>query len=535
MTDDTELLRQYVTAGSEDAFTELVRRHLPLVYSAARRQVLGDAELAKDISQAVFLDLARKARTLTRRGPLVGWLYATTRFAAANARRGRRRRALREEIAISMQTADSNADPEPEPGRADLWPVLDEAMAELSATERDAVLLRFFQSNEFKDVGVALGITEDAARMRVSRALDKLGRLLVNRGVALPAAALGTLLAAEAVTAAPAGLAATVSAAALAGGTTGGIALTLVKFMSMTKLKLTLIAAVGVAGVTVPMARQHSQLRRLEAENQSLRQQLSQAAEQQRLATMPSQAAAGAPDAGGAVSSAELQQLREQSQALLRSRKPLTLLGQQPARANSAPASSPPVVPSPLPDDPTRPSAGPGPEINNYPPSLRALMETNYASALDRLAKARTETDLYLALPEAAKLAFVFGDTNAARAYATEALALDQKFQNEPWRGGQAVHDANLALGRLALQEGKLEEAKQYLLAAGQTTGSPVLGSFGPNLSLARDLLKAGEQDTVLQYLSQCARFWGKTNKLAEWEAQIRSGTIPDFGANLTR
>src|SRR5690349_4031394 len=114
MTTDAELLRQYVKTGSDDAFTELVERHLPLVYSAALRQVDGDTELAKDIAQMVFLALAHKARSLAGRDLLAGWLYTSTRFAASTALRGQRRRQYRERLALSMQEANPSCAPEPD-------------------------------------------------------------------------------------------------------------------------------------------------------------------------------------------------------------------------------------------------------------------------------------------------------------------------------------------------------------------------------------------------------------------------------------
>src|SRR5689334_4149951 len=167
MIEDAELLRQYTETGSEDAFTELVRQYLPLVYSAALRQVRGDQSLAKDVTQTVFADLARKARSLAGRELLSGWLYTSTRLAASNAMRVNQRRIIREKKAIAMQE-------DPETSRAeepngDLKLVLDEAMSKLDSAERNAVLLRFFQGKDMKEVGAALGVSEDAARMRVNR------------------------------------------------------------------------------------------------------------------------------------------------------------------------------------------------------------------------------------------------------------------------------------------------------------------------------------------------------------------------------
>ncbi|MCX6914251.1 MAG: sigma-70 family RNA polymerase sigma factor [Verrucomicrobia bacterium] len=251
MTDDAELLRQYVQTGSEDAFAELVHRHLPVVYSSALRQTDGDVELAKDICQTVFIDLGRKARSLLGHELVLGWLFAATRFTAASMLRGSRRRQIRESIAASM-----HEDPvEPAVEDPQLASSLDAAMAELPSEDRNAVLLRFFQGKELKEVGSALGISEDAARMRITRALDRLHGLLSQRGLTLSVAALGTALAAPAATAVPAGLAASIAATALATAAAGGgIPPTLAKLMTMTKVKFGIISVIVVAGVAVWLA-----------------------------------------------------------------------------------------------------------------------------------------------------------------------------------------------------------------------------------------------------------------------------------------
>ena len=531
MTEDVELLGQYVREGSEDAFSELVRRHIPVVYSAALRQVDGDVELAKDVSQTVFIALARKSRSLVGREVLVGWLYAGTRFAAATARRARQRRRHREGLAMAMQ--EDNSVSAPGPAATELRPVLDDAMAELGAEERNAVLLRFFQGKDHKEVGRALGITEDAARMRVTRALGRLHSLLSGRGVTLSAAALGAAISAE-VAAAPAGLAASIAATAVASSATGTGLVTILKLATMTKFKIAAVAALAVAGATTPLVWQQSQLKTLRQENQTLRSQLEQAAEREQIASAAAQAAANPSGSTETVTPAELQQLRTDQRELLRSRNQLHQLREQVAQARPASGAAPAgsagveVQPAPNPESPVNPNA----EISSFPPTIQSLLATNYALALARLTKGKTGLDRYLALPDAAKLAYVFGNTNEARAYATEALALDQQFLKEPWRGGQVTHDANVTLGRLALLERRTDEAKQYLLAAGQTPGSPVLDSFGPNMGLAKDLLQAGERETVAQYLELCSKSWsGK--QAVEWAAQVRAGATPSFGANL--
>jgi len=173
-------------------------------------------------------------------------------------------------------------------------------------------------------------------------------------------------------------------------------------------------------------------------------------------------------------------------------------------------------------------------EVWSYAPALQQIASNNFVRALEKLAGAKSEFDRYLALGDAAKGEFIFGRSEQARNYATEWLSLDEKFKGEPWRDGSATHDANLVLGRVAAQEDRLDEAKQYLLEAGKSTGSPMLGSFGPNMSLARDLLQRGEQETVLQYFDLCRKFWQVGNeKLTQWSEEVKAGRMPDFGANL--
>lgn len=153
---------------------------------------------------------------------------------------------------------------------------------------------------------------------------------------------------------------------------------------------------------------------------------------------------------------------------------------------------------------------------------------------MEELANAKTEADRYHALGNAAKSDFIFGKIEDARNYASELLSLDEKFKGEFWRDGTAAYDANLVLGRIAAQDGRIDEAKQYLLESGKSTGSPVLGSFGPNMSLAKDLLRGGERDAVLEYFELCRKFWTPGDeKLTLWSEDVKAGRTPDFGANL--
>lgn len=159
-------------------------------------------------------------------------------------------------------------------------------------------------------------------------------------------------------------------------------------------------------------------------------------------------------------------------------------------------------------------------------PAVKALEQMEYAQA-----NTASEMQRFDNLNQLAQMAFNAGETEKARAYATELLAQS----SEPQDGqnyGDAINRGNLILGRLALGAGQLNEAKQYLLASGRTAGSPVLGSFGPNMSLAKELLQRGEKETVLEYLQSCAKFW-KDDKLATWTQQVKEGAMPDFGGNL--
>lgn len=270
MTDSQSLLADYVRTGSDRAFRDLVTRYVDLVYSTALRLVNGDAHRAEDVTQTVFVDLTRTARTLSGDVLLGGWLHRHTIFVAANVLRGERRRQTRERQAMEMNTLQSS----PEPDFQRIAPLLDEAINELGDADRTAIVLRFFEQHDFRAVGQALGSNEDAARMRVNRALEKLQELLKRRGLTSSAAALSVALSASAVQAAPAGLALAVATAATATGATliTAATVTTTKAIAMTTatkilIGTTLTIAIG-AGIY--QARQNSRLR---AEVQSLQQQ----------------------------------------------------------------------------------------------------------------------------------------------------------------------------------------------------------------------------------------------------------------------
>lgn len=282
MNEDSELLRRYAQEGAEDAFAELVHRHLNLVFSAALRQLNGDAHLAADAAQLVFADLARKAGALSRHRVLAGWLFTSTRFTAAKLVRTERRRQAREQEAQLMHELNPD-DPDANLDWQQVRPVLDEALAELSDAEREAILLRFFEGRDFANVGARLNVADNTARMRVERALDKLRGLLARRGVTSTSAALAAALSSQAVVAAPAGLAASIAGAALAGAGvagaaagTGSAGAAALGFMSMTKLQLGMAGALAVAGATgyVVQLKANAQLRdevsALRQENQAI-------------------------------------------------------------------------------------------------------------------------------------------------------------------------------------------------------------------------------------------------------------------------
>jgi RNA polymerase sigma factor (sigma-70 family) len=216
--DDRELLRQYVEHQSETAFTELVARHLNLVYATALR-VVGDPEMAQDVAQAVFIHLARKASTIREGNALPGWLYRATCGLAKDAIRGERRRRKRESEAVSQVEVDIDSQSWEATWEA-IAPWLEEAMQQLDQREQDAVVLRFLENKALAEVGRALQISEDAAQKRVSRALERLRAHLVRRRMRVSATTLATTLTIAASHTAPAGLVTAVASAALAAGST---------------------------------------------------------------------------------------------------------------------------------------------------------------------------------------------------------------------------------------------------------------------------------------------------------------------------
>ena len=258
---DAQLLRTYAERRSNAAFAELVRRHIDLVHSAARRMV-GDAHLAEDVTQATFLALAKNAAQLTERPVLAGWLHRTAQNIAAQTVRTDVRRRAREQEAAAMNELLAAS---PEADWEQIAPHLDAALGELNEPERDAVMLRYFQHQSARDMAQTLGISDEAAQKRVSRAVDRLREFFAKRGVTVGASGLAVVISANAVQAAPVGLALTISTAAILTGTTlaTSATITATKAIAMTALQKTVVTATiaVLAGAGIYEFRQAALLR----------------------------------------------------------------------------------------------------------------------------------------------------------------------------------------------------------------------------------------------------------------------------------
>jgi len=202
---DQELLRAHVDTGSEESFRVIMARYLDLVYSSALRQV-GNHTAAQDVTQAVFTVLARKAASLSRETVLAGWLVRASRYAALDALKLEARRSRREREAAEMRDKMTHPETELEADWDKMAHFLDEALSRLSKGDRNAVVLRFFEKRSWREVGETLGSNENAARVRVGRAVEKLRSYFRKRGVAVSSASLTAALLANSVQAAPAGL-----------------------------------------------------------------------------------------------------------------------------------------------------------------------------------------------------------------------------------------------------------------------------------------------------------------------------------------
>jgi len=258
---DQELLQDYLDGGSESAFTALVHRHMDVVYSAALRRV-GDPHLARDVTQGTFIALAQNARRLKRCPVLSGWLHRTTRNIAINLVRTNTRRHEREQELIAMNQIIIGGT---EPAWKQVAPHLDAALDELDALDRDAILLRYFEKKPTREIAVQLGISYEAAQKRICRALDRLRELIARDKVEIGAGGLSALITTNAVSVAPAGLAASTSTVALATTvvTTGALTAAATKPVLIAALQKTVVTTtiVVLASVSVYEARQSAQLR----------------------------------------------------------------------------------------------------------------------------------------------------------------------------------------------------------------------------------------------------------------------------------
>jgi RNA polymerase sigma factor (sigma-70 family) len=251
--DDFALLKQYADSSSDEAFRELVLRHIAVVYSAARRQV-GDTDAA-DVTQAVFLLLARKAGTLRSNTILTAWLLTTTRFVARALLRSEARRRHWEQEAATMSFLDAST--EVQVAWEKVQPLLDDALASLSTTDRGLVALRFFEHKSHAEIATALGLSEDGSKKRLSRVVEKLRGFFSKRGVTLGAVILLAAISENAVQAAPAGLASQIATTSTAGATVTSAALVkaALKLMAWTKIKIVGASlAIVLAVASVPVA-----------------------------------------------------------------------------------------------------------------------------------------------------------------------------------------------------------------------------------------------------------------------------------------
>jgi RNA polymerase sigma factor (sigma-70 family) len=303
MRTDSELLEAYRVTHSEIAFAELVERHVALVYRAALRQLSGNVRLAEDVTQEVFVQLAISASKLAPTTIIVGWLYTTTRHAVLHAVRAEKRRLRREQKGYEMSQLERETACDEEWSR--LRPVLDDAMSTLSSRDRDVILLRFFEGQSFSAVGATLRLSEDAARVRLNRAVEKLRAALATRGITSTAAALAMILASQPVVAVPSTLAGVATTTALAAASAAGASALLgsfrfLYFMNSTKVLLAAATALAVLGLgsavyqyhraaslnrmahiaSAEIQQQATQQKILEAESTALRSQLVDAQKQ---------------------------------------------------------------------------------------------------------------------------------------------------------------------------------------------------------------------------------------------------------------
>lgn len=245
MNDDAKLLRAYLD-GSEPAFSSFVERHLGFVYHTALRRTGGNVHRAAEVAQVVFTDAARHAAALSRHQAVAGWLHVATRHAVIDLARAEARRKKRELEAEIMSASTA-----PAPSWENLKLVIDTTLDELGRSDRDAVLARFFENRSFAEIGDRLKISENAARMRVDRALGKLRDRLKHRGITSTSAALAIVLAEQSYAAVPSGLASGICSAVLANAVPTSTGL--LAFLAMNKLQA-IAASIIIAALIAPPA-----------------------------------------------------------------------------------------------------------------------------------------------------------------------------------------------------------------------------------------------------------------------------------------
>ncbi len=370
MTDDRDLLARYAESADQEAFAEIVRRHLDLVYSSALRQ-LGDIHLAEDVCQMVFAKLAGKPRLVRGKSVLAGWLFTDARLTALQLLRRERRRIAREQKAMDFEDFSGTRAPDWQEAR----PIIDELLAKLDRSERDALLLRYFEQQSLREVAAEMQWSEDAARMRLSRAITKLRRWLSRRGIHTTGSAISAVLAAHAIEAAPASLSGSVISFALVPpGASAGVTWTVhLTNLLMSKAKITITTLIGL-GIVTPLVWQVYTNQSLRSENLSL---------QQRIQTLEGVR----QDFGKQVAdlNAQLDQTREERAELARLRGEVTRLRneQRGMKAAKTSAQSAPPLPAAEVTDPDaeaflrRPAAEQGQLFGNF---RREMMTRNISS-----------------------------------------------------------------------------------------------------------------------------------------------------------
>lgn len=273
---DMQLLERYSRDKAEDAFAELVQRHVGLVYSAALRQV-HSPHLAEEIAQSVFLDLARKAGELRGDTVLPAWLYQVARRTAVDVIRRETRRQAREQIALQLTAMNTNSSA----GWNDLEHFLDEAMQALDPTDRTAILLRYFEKRSLREVGEACGMSENAAQKRLSRAMERLHGFFKKRGINVTASGLAALISANGVQAVPATLTTAICSAVVQATTTTTIATAALTAMTTTQKAILAFTFVATVGTGVYQTHRANDLQK---ELESLRLQFPKVAEFEQMA-----------------------------------------------------------------------------------------------------------------------------------------------------------------------------------------------------------------------------------------------------------